>query len=503
MPDLTLVWACSPILLCGFIILILRRSAAIGALSGIALAVGLSMLLPEFNIDMKGIRTMLGTTAILSLSAFLVVLPGLYLNAILRGQGVIDDLVVCIQSIRIQSEPKTLLLLLGILPAVESMTGFGVSLLLGIPIFFRLFSPDRAYRLSLLGLSTMPWGSLALATVVGASLTGYSLVELGAATALTSSMVFPMIGLIALFVIGGGSLLRQYGLAAVLLGLGLSISLYFFNRWGFVETAGIFAGLTMSVIGFFLFRTASNSAALASEATSLTTPVLHILFPYGLLLLLLCLFRMVPVLHNWLAELLILAVGRVKFAVFTSPGLALTVAAIIILLLRPVKIDHKIVWERTVTALFSLCCFILLAQFMSESHMISAFAQALGKMKGNDTILALLSSLLGMMSGFITGSNLGGNALAIGMQQQIGNATGNGLLFSALQNSASGNAVFISLPIIILVMTIAKDAINKKDDSPATAEHELLLFGLRAGFFIYAALLLSFVIASEILKIHK
>ncbi len=70
----------------------------------------------------------------------------------------------------------------------------------------------------------MPWRTLALATVVGASLTGYTVVELGRTTALTSALIYPAIGVLALVVLGGKSLLRQYGLAVVLLGLSLSVS---------------------------------------------------------------------------------------------------------------------------------------------------------------------------------------------------------------------------------------------------------------------------------------
>jgi lactate permease len=499
MQIITPILAASPILLCGFAILALRRSAVVGAIAGILTAAGLSIKVSKFSIDLDGLCLMLGTTGILTLSAFVVIVPGLYLNAILRAQGVIGGLVTWIQSIRLDSEQKALLLLLGILPAVESLTGFGVSLFLGIPIFFRLFSPERACRLSLVSMNIMPWGTLALATVVGASLSGYSTVELGTATALTSFLIYPTVGVIALFILGGRFMLRQYALAAVFLGLGLSASLYCFNKIGFVETAGIFSGLAVSALGFIMFRVFGQRSKTIREAVSDDTmPILHIFFPYVLLLSLLLLVRIIPGLHQWLADVWVLTSGRVKFSVLTSPGVALTAAGFFSFVFTPVKIDHIAVWNRSRTALSSLCCFIFFAQLMSESHMIATLADMLQQLKDHNGILMSLSALLGMVSGFITGSNLGGNALAIGMQQQIGSAINEGLLFSALQNSSAGAAVFMSLPIIILVMTIARDVVGEKKVLSKSAEYDLLRFGLCSGFFIYLALLISFAIARHV-----
>ena len=67
---------------------------------------------------------------------------------------------------QLKPENKALILLLGFLPAVESLTGFGVSLFLGVPIFLKLFPQKKALKLSVLGMNIMPWGTLALATII-------------------------------------------------------------------------------------------------------------------------------------------------------------------------------------------------------------------------------------------------------------------------------------------------------------------------------------------------
>ncbi|WP_338091856.1 L-lactate permease [Sorangium cellulosum] len=439
-------------------------------------------------------QTALGTAVILTLSALLVIVPGLYLNAVLRAQGIVDGLVAWIESLQVRAEPKALILLLGFLPAVESLTGFGVSLFLGVPIFFRLFPADKAYRLSLLGMNIMPWGTLALATVIGASLSGYPTVVLGTATALTSSAVFPCIGLIALYTLGGGEMLRRHGALALALGAGLSASLFLFNRIGLTETAGILAGAMTGLGGFLLLRGRGIPArATDPDRAGEHAParVARLLLPYILVLALILLTRTIGPIHRWLTDLLLLTTERVKFSVFTSPGLALAVVAFFLIRLQPVRIDHKAIWTRARVATLGLFCFILLAQIMRESNMIAAVATLLEQQgSGQASVMSLLSPLLGMVSGFITGSNLGGNALIMTVQQQIGSALGEGLLFSAVQNSAAGHAVFASLPIIILVMTIARDG----SEQEKTAEHDLLRFTLKVAAFVLAAVVLACVV---------
>lgn len=492
MSTLTSVVALLPLVVSMLVILVLRRGAATGALSGIAVAVVLILFGGDaFTIDGQRAQTALGTTAILTLSVVLVIVPGLYLNAVLRAQGAIDGLVSWIQSWRLDAERKALVLLLGFLPAVESLTGFGVSLFLGVPIFFRLFPAEQAYRVSLLGMNIMPWGTLALATVIGASLTGLAVTSLGTATSLTSALVFPCVGLIALHVLGRGAMVRKHGALAVVLGLCLSAALFLFNRIGLTETAGILAGAMTGLLGFAVLGLGTGRASAGSQERADGLPparVFRLLLPYILVLALIVISRTIGPLHEALANLWVLTTARVKFSVLTSPGLALAIVAFLLTRLQPVSIGHKAVWTRARTASLGLFCFILLAQVMRESGMIAGIAALLEQQEGEGVgFLVILSPLLGMMSGFTTGSNLGGNALVMTVQHQIGSAVGEGLLFSAVQNSAAGHTVFASLPIIILVMTIAREG----GEQSGTAEHDLLRFGLKAAVFVFIALVLT------------
>jgi len=496
MPDLTLVAAISPILLCASVILFFRQNAIVGGLSGIALTVAIIVFNDGFQLNEKALIDVLSTTAILTLSAVLVIIPGLYLNATLRGQGILDDLVDWIQALPMSAENKVLILLLGLLPAIEALTGFGVSLFIGVPIFFRLFPSSQAYRLSLLGMSIMPWGTLALATMVGASLSGFTPNQLGPSTALTSSLVFPIFGMAGLYVVGQGPLLVRHGFKAVIIGCCLSLLLYVFNSVGLVETSGILAGALVAGLGFLLLHYPNaNIASAVPTGSSTRYCKLWMFFPYALVLVLVLLTRTIEPVYAFISNAFVLKSAQTSLSVFASPGIVLALVCLLMLGIRPVCLNHKGIWSRSRVACLGLLFFIFLSQLMKASGMISTLAMSIIHYAEGTFALVLLAPLIGMFGGFITGSNLSGNALLMNVQQQLGDVSGQGLLFSAMQNSASGHAVFTSLPIIVLVMTIARDLDEDKHGGvTSVAEHELLRFGLVVGLFIYLALTAAFIV---------
>jgi lactate permease len=190
----------------------------------------------------------------------------------------------------------------------------------------------------------------------------------------------------------------------------------------------------------------------------------------------------------------VLSGGRIRFSILTSSGAGLAAAALLLCALQPVRLDHKVLWKRTRTAIIGLGCFMLLAQLIHVSGMVAAIAGALQAWDSHADLLLMTAPLVGMLSGFLTGSNVGGNALMMPIQTHVGQVARYGLLFSALQHSAAGRAVFTSVPIIILVMTIARDGVAMMDASHVVLERDLLQFGLQVALCLYIALLLAFVV---------
>jgi lactate permease len=473
-----------PLVACALVIVVAKRSAIVGAGAGLAVALLLIAGHESFSLSVTSATSALLDAAILTLSAAIVILPGVYFNAIIRGHGTIGAIQQWIEYLPYTRERKTLLLLFGLLPAVESLTGFGVSLFLSIPILFHLFSAPIAFRLSMLGMSIMPWGTLALATVVGATLSEVSVPDLGWYTALTSSLVFPLLSLVALHVIGGLQAVKKNLCAALGLSTGLSAALLLLNHFQLVEIAGVIAGLVVCIAGALL---------LPKEAPTSTPPdqrqALRAFLPYGGVLLLIALERLVPGLYQFLNDALVLSGSTTSLKMLTSPGVALLLVAVVLYLSRPIALPHQALLTRVRTFCLSLFIFVALAQIMRQSGMIMAFGSALAKWNGD--LLLLFSPLIGMTSGFITGSNLSGNALTMAVQSNIGAYQGTVLSFAAAQNSGAGHAVFTSLPIIVLILTLAKDVTPQLSSDAFAQAHHLLKFGLRVSIFILIVLTLT------------
>ncbi|MDD3265699.1 MAG: L-lactate permease [Burkholderiales bacterium] len=98
--------------------------------------------------------------------------------------------------------------------------------------------------------------------------------------------------------------------------------------------------------------------------------------------------------------------------------------------------------------------------------------------------------LLSVVVGFITGSTVSANALLMQVQKQIGENVGDGLLFSAMQSSASGHAAMFSLSIMIMITMIAKDYAKH----PRNYESLLLSFNIKCLLALYLLLVINLLI---------
>lgn len=331
----------------------------------------------------------------------------------------------------------------------------------------------------------MPWGTLALATVIGSSLIQESPMKLGTLSSLTSFMVFPYIAIVSLYVIGGFKALFKYIHIALVLGLFFS-SLLFINNYRLsTETAGVIAGTITGLFGIYLSFSEKNQLNNLFKSN-----LLKIFLPYILVVIFIGITRLIQPVNHFIANLIVLTSNNVKFSLLSSPGIVLLVVAMILQIKHPIKISCIQVLQKAKNACLSITTFLILSQLMLQSGMIKNLAVTLSQHAGK-TILFLISPLMGMISGFTTGSNVGGNALLIGVQNRIGQEWNQGTLFAAVHNSAAGHMIFSSIPIIILVLTIAKDE-NTSNHHLQVNESQLLNFTLKVSIGIYVAILLPF-----------
>ncbi|HEY9692400.1 MAG TPA: L-lactate permease [Oculatellaceae cyanobacterium] len=479
---LNLILALSPIFIIFIGVLFFKKSTLHSSLAALIFTGLIAVFVESFKIDVWQLSEAVQSAIILSLSAILVIVPGLYLNTIVREQKYIDRMAFEIGRMEITPENKVLILLLGFLPAVESLTGFGVSLFIGIPVFFKLFTRDKAFKLSLLGMNIMPWGTLGLATVIGSNLIQYPVKELGTISSLTSFFVFPYIALLALYIIGGLVSLKKYASRALILGLTFDCILLANNYYLAPETAGVFAGIITGFLGICLSYQKNKFNFNIIEQLERINSFL----PYVLILIFMSLLRFIQPINYFLTHLLILKSENVSLSVFTNPGIVLLLVALIMQAIQPVSISLGETLKKARPACLTILCFLLLSRMMLETGMIKLISLSISSYASQNFFL-FLSPLIGMFSGFITGSNVGGNALLIRTQSEIGQQFGHNLAFAAAHNSGAGHMVFSSIPMLIFAIVIAKDLKNL--ESLDVREGHLLNFTLKAAIGIYIAVL--------------
>ena len=132
------------------------------------------------------------------LEVLLIIGGGLWMSQVLQHSGAQADLARWIRDRAGPGIGTVLLIVHGITPFAESMTGFGIGITIGIPLLAHAGLPPRKVALiGLLGLSTVPWGSMGPGTLIGANMAGLSFYDLGMGSAHYSVLPFVVTGVVA------------------------------------------------------------------------------------------------------------------------------------------------------------------------------------------------------------------------------------------------------------------------------------------------------------------
>lgn len=466
----------APILVSLCFILFFKKSGQTSGLFGVVCAILMAFTIPELNISTSIINKTLLNTFVLSLSALCVILPGITMASILENGGYNAKVREFLDKTPIPTSQKILILIFGLLPAIESITGFGISLILAVPLFFGLFEQRTAEKLSMLSMNIMPWGTLGLATLVGSQISGYTIAELGLKSSYFILPIFLLLSNVTLYLIKTKSYsFRDFFFTSALSSL-FCVILYTFNWLQLVEIAGVVAGMATFFI-LFCFFILQNKSSLFQEIKNL----LKATIPYLLIIIFIIINKIFLWLFPLLSSLSTIHGYGVKFSLASSPLFAISLAVLCLAYHKKINIEVPV--TKAYKACSVLFIFIFLAQFMNFSGFIQNMAIHINS-QNSDFFIKFTSPMFAMLSGFITGSNLGGNALLMGIQKNLGESIGGPLLLSAIQNVGSGYAVFASMPIIILIKTIADNSVRVKVDG-----QRMLNFGLQCMMGIYLILL--------------
>jgi len=470
----------SPVLLVTAMLVVLRRPPVHAAIAGTLLVVVLWLAGAADAWQPGSMLAAAQDTAVLFASTAFVIVPGLAFVIYIERLGINLAVSQWVNSLGLRRGDQVVFIVLGLAPLLEAMTGFGVSLIATVPLLLSLFERRAALRIALAGMAIMPWGTLGLASVIGASLAHLDASALAATSALTSAPVFLALGALSLFLAGVREWREWRTLGACWL-LFVAV-LYSASRWLGPEVAGVAAGLVTAAavlsVGLWRLRLSERGAVHWPRQA----------WPYLVLIVCIVALKLLWTFTAW-QDLWVVQGAQVSWKPLASPGLALLLLLAGLAFYTRDRTAPEVSVPAALAArarrpLLTILFFLAMSQMMVKAGFLAGFMQLLAGL--SPSAATSLVALLGALSGYMTGSNVGGNAIfmpAIAMLPESSR-----LLLAAVQNSSAGHAALGSLSIVMLILGLAK--------TQAREESELVRFGfalvcLNTALVALAAVLLG------------
>jgi lactate permease len=424
------------------ILLLFRYKAHVVA--PVVLVVGVALAMTRFGTSAGTVAASLWHALPVTTEVLVIVLGGLWLSSALAAAGVNDTVSAWISSLGLSTPRLVVLVVLGITPFAESITGFGVGAVIAIPILLAAgLAPARAAICGLLGFVAVPWGALAPGTLIAAQLARVDFHELGVLSAILSLPVYLVCGFAALTVVVGlgGAWRRSWDIVGVSLLLWLSV-------WGANQLLGTqlagAVGAAVATAGYLVAATRTEWVRVTFSARLRTC-----LAPYAVLCGFVCLGRLVQaVLPASAPELVSRAVA--------SPALWLLVTCLLLgVILRRLPVPDRLAatcFPVAVRKWFAVAVatagFLFLGSIMTDSGISATLAEA-GATLGAGYLPIV--PVVGAIGGFLTGSNSGANAMFASSQALAAHTLGTSpVLVVALNNVAGSMATMASSPRIAL-----------------------------------------------------
>jgi lactate permease len=374
----------------------------------------------------------LGTSA----RVLYVLFGGLLLYNLLAAGGAVDEVSRFLGRLEPDRVSLAAVVVVGVAPFFESVTGFGVAVVISAPILLAAgFTPLRAAVLASWGQCAVPWGALGVGTVIGAHLADMGFQSLSDSSAVLSVPLFPVYGLAAVALADGWSGVTRRGVEAVALGLVAGLGTLLTSLFLVPELSGAIGGLSTTAV------------FLAWRWRRLTGVPLRALLPYAFLLALLAAANGIPAARDVLG-----ALGPV----FDGPGLPLLLSGALTVLLFDLRGEQSgtavrktsTQWLPTAGAVLT---FVLAGEVVAGSGAAGLLAGGAESLGG---FYPAVSPVLAALGGALAGSNAASNALFMPLQVEA--ARGLGLspdLTAAVQNVAGSQASMLSPQRLVLAAT--------------------------------------------------
>lgn len=352
------------------------------------------------------------------LEVLAIVAGGLLLSEVLRYAGVQTALASWIKTRAGGGVAAVLLVVHGITPFAESLTGFAIGITIGIPLLANFGLPPRKVAvLGLLGLCTIPWGSMGPGTMVAASLAELSFHDLGVVSGFVSFIPLIATGVTAAWLVSESGERVKAVLLGALSGVTLTVAITCFNMLFGTSPAGALGSLVIILL-HFLRGSKTGRQPLPAIARK------------GLLSYFVLLVGVLAggwyVRANGLSE---------AWRFLGSPALWLFVATFLFTRGLPAKLPTNRSWVSWLQVAPVTGLFIILGMVMAISGMAAYLAQAISAI---GYAYLPIAPFVGATGGLITGSNVGANSMFATTQAAIARSLGISVLwFMATHNVAA------------------------------------------------------------------
>jgi lactate permease len=427
-------------------VLVFRFNGLVAAAVSLAVALALWVSGVFSDARIEHLSHAVTDALVLGILVGVVVFLGLLFVEISGRGGGLAALEAAVGSLGLATPRAVILIALGIGVALESLTGYGVSMLVTVPLLLRVVGRSETIRLALIGMSLMSWGALSVAALLGAEIAGLPAPVLAEAILRTSgpvAAVLPFFCLLGLPDVGPRDIVH-----ALITGLALIVGIALTSHWIGVEVAGVGGGLAVIVVSI------ARAGSRAGLTRSLLSPAM---LPYGLLIAAVVLQKLAIPHVTAMGFAPAIETGRVSFRVIESPGLALLAVSLIsIAIARGPRhagaggspLVH--VAGRAWRPLAGIFIFLVTARLLVETGGITALAEMLSRLGA--AMATVVVTLLGGAGAFATGSGVTSNALFMSSAAATGTSLEAPVLFAALQHSGSAHVAMASLPVIAILV---------------------------------------------------
>lgn len=428
-----------PILL-AIVLLLLKQSSWIAALAG---AVAAGIVLAVFYPTPASALVEAGADYFpLILEVALILLFGMTLARLLEAAGSMTEISTWVESLAPSRSFGVALVVFGIVPFAESVTGFGIGVTIGVPVLRHLgCSLRQSAILGLLGLIAVPWGALGPGTTVAAALANLDVDELGLATAWLNAIPVVIVTISVL-------LIMRPGLVSAL-GVIASAGL----MWVGILGASIVVGMAPAgIIGSLIVIVALGALFIVrARRSGLTRSLGLAVLPYATLTVGLLLAR---ALHS--------AVPNLLTQILASPPFWLAMACVIAAFRVPARRSVAASASRSWLPIGGgTAAFMFMGWLMTTSGMSEAIGSLL------PAGLVLLTPWLTAAGAVLTGSNTGANSMFTGTLDAVATSSH----VSSMPVIAAGNAAG-SLAALAAPPRVAM-AVQMADSSAPTSANDV------------------------------